>query len=708
MGGDHVNGKTGVLGSSGNLRQRETKGICTVGMNDVTRVHPVAQTLAHSLAVPVLDHGVDADISEWHRSGAVQEVSIEHHHATDPKGDDVAAGYEHGRWVELLKESAGGLVLIWLGPAHRVQRPQGAGEPGVQDILVSNEAFRFQCGHKFISFWTHVYQRSAAFRLLDLNRHSAATPMLGNRFRFCGWNGFRPHRNLVPPPELTADAPIAKFSVPRFVRLGEPAGMERQGFISLGCRGRATLAAWAWLGVLFRLQRTLSFPHESVVADPHVPLVGQARFDGNVGSVRVPNRVLVGPDIFQKSSFPEDLDEFVSSFKAIQSQQHLGFGFHGLRVGPAILRVDAAIWGHHIDGFETVSLPNVPVVGVMGGGDFEEAGGHACFGVFAVRIRLHHVVVGDDGDDAVGQRQLDPLADQSRPLRIVGVHRDGGVSQHGLGTRGGHGDMLTGGRAVVVHEGIPEVPKMTVDFAGLDFIVGQCGLADGIPVHQTLASINEVIGEQFGKGQTHGFGADGIHGEPLPSPVCAASQTLQLLGDRGFVFVFPLLHQIHKGLAAQLRAMLPLGQQSLLHHGLGGDPRMVRPGHPQDFIPPHAMVPGQDVLEGVVERVSKVQGRRDVRGRHQQRVRRSVCGRIGMSHFRGIPGLTNRGFMLTGNVGLRQFGSGGRRVSHGSSMIRGHATNPEWQDVLFFASVAGCDLGMVCWMRKRCLWAWSS
>ena len=91
--------------------------------------------------------------------------------------------------------------------------------------------------------------------------------MLGNRFRFCGWNGFRPHRNLVPPPELTADAPIAKFSVPRFVRLGEPAGMERQGFISLGCRGRATLAAWAWLGVLFRLQRTLSFPHKSVVAD---------------------------------------------------------------------------------------------------------------------------------------------------------------------------------------------------------------------------------------------------------------------------------------------------------------------------------------------------------------------------------------------------------------------------------------------------------
>ena len=89
--------------------------------------------------------------------------------------------------------------------------------------------------------------------------------------------------------------------------------------------------------------------------------------------------------------------------------------------------------------------------------------------------------------------------------------------------------------------------------------------------------------------------------------------------------------------------MLPLGQQSLLHHGLGGDPRMVRPGHPQDFVPPHAVVPGQDVLEGVVERVSKVQGCRDVRGRHQQRVRRSVCGRIGMSHFGGIPGLRTEG-----------------------------------------------------------------
>ena len=120
----------------------------------------------------------------------------------------------------------------------------------------------------------------------------------------------------------------------------------------------------------------------------------------------MPNRVLVGPDIFQKSSFPEDFDEFVSSFKAIQSQQHLGFGFHGLRVGPAILRVDASIWGHHIDGFETVPLTNVPVVRVMGGGDLRKPEAMRALGSSLFASGFHHVVVGDDGDDAVGQGSL--------------------------------------------------------------------------------------------------------------------------------------------------------------------------------------------------------------------------------------------------------------------------------------------------------------
>jgi hypothetical protein len=45
---------------------------------------------------------------------------------------------------------------------------------------------------------------------------------------------------------------------------------------------------------------------------------------------------------------------------------------------------------------------------------------------------LVDVVVGDDRDLAVGQRQLHHLADQVRVALVFRVHHHGGVAQHGF------------------------------------------------------------------------------------------------------------------------------------------------------------------------------------------------------------------------------------------------------------------------------------
>ena len=72
-----------------------------------------------------------------------QEVAVHHHHAADPERDDLAGGGEDGGGVE-GREQAGGLRgLRGVGPAERGEGPEGAGEPGVEDVGVLDEAIRF-------------------------------------------------------------------------------------------------------------------------------------------------------------------------------------------------------------------------------------------------------------------------------------------------------------------------------------------------------------------------------------------------------------------------------------------------------------------------------------------------------------------------------------------------------------------------------------
>ena len=70
-----------------------------------------------------------------------------------------------------------------------------------------------------------------------------------------------------------------------------------------------------------------------------------------------------------------------------------------------------------------MALPDLEVVGVVGRGDLDQAGAELAV----------DVGVGDDRDEAVGQRQLDALSDEGLIALVVGIGRDGGIAEQRLG-----------------------------------------------------------------------------------------------------------------------------------------------------------------------------------------------------------------------------------------------------------------------------------
>src|SRR5690606_25344146 len=107
-----------------------------------------------------------------------------------------------------------------------------------------------------------------------------------------------------------------------------------------------------------------------------------------------------------------------------------GTGLEAVQALEGAVRGDDGVLVHHGDGGQAVPLADLEVVRVVGRGDLDGA---------RAELRVD-VVVGDDGDAAAGERQLDLPADQVPVAVVLGVDGDGGVAQHRLGAGGGHDD----------------------------------------------------------------------------------------------------------------------------------------------------------------------------------------------------------------------------------------------------------------------------
>ena len=254
--------------------------------------------------------------------------------------------------------------------------------------------------------------------------------------------GVIPCRYAVSPPQLAADAPVLDLVHPLEVHAGPIV------------RHEADLSRFD--GADGRLRQRL---------DVDEPLIGEQGFEYGVAAIAARHRQLVRLDA---------LDEILRR----QVGQHPGARLNAVEtaVGGGHLVVERGIRVHDVDQRQSVPLTDLVVVEVVRRRDLDAAAAEG--GV--------HVGIADDGDFTRGQRQAHLPADQVPVALIIGMHGDGRVTQQGF--RPGGGDHE---KAAAAHQRIAQVPQAAGFLLGDHFQIGQRGLQHRVPVHQTLAAIDE-------------------------------------------------------------------------------------------------------------------------------------------------------------------------------------------------------------------------
>src|SRR3546814_4189421 len=95
------------------------------------------------------------------------------------------------------------------------------------------------------------------------------------------------------------------------------------------------------------------------------------------------------------------------------------------------------------------------------------------------------VIVGDDRDLAVRQRQQHGLADQMCVTLILGMNGNCRITEHRLRARGRDDDMMIAVRSLrAVCERIAKMPELAVLLLADDFEIGDCGQQYRVPVDE--------------------------------------------------------------------------------------------------------------------------------------------------------------------------------------------------------------------------------
>src|SRR4029077_16550253 len=129
---------------------------------------------------------------------------------------------------------------------------------------------------------------------------------------------------------------------------------------------------------------------------------------------------------------------------------------------------------------------------------------------------------------------------------IVGVHRDGGIAEHGLGPRGGDDDELSS-----PFDRITKVPEMALGLSLLDFEIGNRGEKFRVPIDQALIFVDEPSAMELDEDLAYGARKPLVHGEAEPRPIAGGAQSLQLADDGVAGLFFPLPDPLDELFAAQ-------------------------------------------------------------------------------------------------------------------------------------------------------------
>ncbi len=476
-------------------------------------------------------------------------------------------------------------------PAERCERPQPRRRPRVEHVLVA-----------------------ADDRLPGLRMRAPDGQVLARR------DGYAvlvvPDRDLVSPPELAADAPVAHVLEPVEVDL------------------RPALRAEAQRPGLHRPDRRSG---ERLHLDE--PLLADERLDDALAAVGDGDVVLVGLDLGEEAHLVELLHDLLARLLAREPPVRAR-----VLVQPPVLLVE-------IDDRQPVTRAALVVGRIVAGRHLDRAGPELAL----------DGSVGDERDLAVEDREEQRLPVQRAVALVVGVHRDARVAEHRLGPRRRDRDELP---RATLHR-VADRVQLVLAGDVLDLVVGDRGLERAVPVDDARATVDEALVEEAHEGLADGLRHRRLEREARPRPVAGAAQAPELLEDVAPVLLLPLPHFGLEGRATDLLARLLLLLEELpLDDRLGGDARVIGAGHPQRDVPEHAPVADHDVLDRADHRMTHVQDAGDVRRRNHDR-ERAFPGRrgLGLECPALLPALEDRGFVLGGRVASREF-HGARGAHH--------------------------------------------
>ena len=380
-----------------------------------------------------------------------------------------------------------------------------------------------------------------------------------------------PGRDAVPPPDLAGDAPVADVVHPAVKGVVPGPGVDPDP--SLAHRRHRLVGQGP---------------------DRDEPLHRSRRLDDRLAAVAEADGMVVVLDLVEQTQFLEIGHHLFAAGEAVKALIFAGRLVHDSHVV------------HDLEQLEAMPATDLVVVAIVGRGDLEGAG---------AEIHLHVVVV-DHRDGAAGERQTDADSGQVAVALVVGMDRDAGIAEHGLGPGGGHHDV-TGAVGI----GIADMVKLAFPVLVFDLVIGEGGMAARAPVDDIVTLVDQAFLVQADEDLAHRRRQPFVHRESLALPVAGGAEPLQLVDDRPALVLAPAPDLVDEGLAAEVMPGLALFRQLPLDDVLGGDAGVIGAWQPQGVVAAHAVIAGKDVLQGVVEGVADMEDAGDVGRRDDDRER---------------------------------------------------------------------------------------
>ena len=107
--------------------QSKADGIRAEAVADLQRIHSIAFRFRHFLALGIANDSGDVDSFE---RDILHELQAEHHHACDPKENDVVGGNEQCGRIKRFQ------IVGLIRPTESRERPQTGTEPRIEHVLI--------------------------------------------------------------------------------------------------------------------------------------------------------------------------------------------------------------------------------------------------------------------------------------------------------------------------------------------------------------------------------------------------------------------------------------------------------------------------------------------------------------------------------------------------------------------------------------------